>query len=146
MTLRARLTFLYSSLVGGILLIFGIVVYQFVSVILVDQIDNTLAQTANELISLTQTTSVGGVDISVQDLDLATNVYIQFWEVFVAKHAWFEPTPGSFRTASSQTSIPKHISARCPSSGLERTIIYWYSPGWHFPVGCQSGNCGDDPE
>ena len=80
MTLRARLTFLYSSLVGGILLIFGIVVYQFVSVILVDQIDNTLAQTANELIALTQTTSVGGVDISVQDLDLATNVYIQFWE------------------------------------------------------------------
>jgi signal transduction histidine kinase len=80
MSLRARLTLLYSLLVGGILLLFGVAVYQLVDVILVDQIDNTLAKTAGELIALTQTTSVGGVDISVQDLDLATNVYIQFWE------------------------------------------------------------------
>lgn len=80
MSLRARLTFLYASLVGGVLLLFGIAVYQLVSVILVDQIDNTLAQTAGQLIALTQTTSVGGIDVSVQDLDLATNVYIQFWE------------------------------------------------------------------
>lgn len=80
MSLRARLTLLYTSLVGGILLLFGIVVYQLVSVTLIDQIDNTLAQTANELISLTQTTSVGGVDVLVQDLDLAANVYIQYWE------------------------------------------------------------------
>ena len=80
MSLRNRLTLLYTSLVGGILLLFGIVVHQLVSVILIDQIDNTLAQTANELISLTQTTSLGGVDVSVQDLDLATNVYIQLWE------------------------------------------------------------------
>ena len=80
MSLRARLTLLYTSLVGGILLLFVIVVYQFVSIILVDQIDKTLAQTANELIALTQLTSSGGVDVQVQDLDLATNVYIQFWE------------------------------------------------------------------
>jgi signal transduction histidine kinase len=80
MSLRVRLTLLYAALVGGILLLFGIVVYQLVSIILIDQIDNTLAQTANELIALTQTTSVGGVDVQVQDLDLATNVYIQFWE------------------------------------------------------------------
>ncbi len=80
MSLRARLIWLYSLLVGGILLLFGVAVYQLVDVILVNQIDNTLAQTADELIALTQTTSLGGVDISVQDLDLATNVYIQFWE------------------------------------------------------------------
>ena len=60
MSLRARLTLLYSSLVGGILLLFGIIVYQFVSIILVDQIDKTLAQTANELIALTKMTSTGG--------------------------------------------------------------------------------------
>jgi two-component system OmpR family sensor kinase len=80
MSLRNRLTLLYTSLVGGILLLFGIVVYQLVSLILINQIDNTLAQTANDLIDITQTTSVGGVDVSVQDLNLATNVYIQFWE------------------------------------------------------------------
>jgi signal transduction histidine kinase len=80
MSLRARLTLLYSSLVGGIILLFGIAVYQLVSVTLTNQIDNTLAQSANELIALTHTTAVGGVDVSFQDLDLATNVYIQFWE------------------------------------------------------------------
>ena len=80
MSLRARLTLLYTSLVGGILLLFVVIVYQFVSIILIDQIDKTLAQTANELIALTQLTSSGGVDVQVQDLDLATNVYIQFWE------------------------------------------------------------------
>jgi len=80
MSLRNRLTLLYTSLVGGILLLFGITVYQIVSVILIDQIDTTLAQTANELIEITQRTSLGGVDVSVQDLDLATNVYIQYWE------------------------------------------------------------------
>jgi len=80
MSLRARLTLLYSTLVGGILLLFGIIVYQFVSIILINQLDKTLAQTANELISLTQMTSAGGVDVQVQDLDLATNVYIQYWE------------------------------------------------------------------
>ena len=80
MSLRARLTLLYTSLVGGILLLFILIVYQFVSVILIDQIDKTLIQTVNELIDLTQLTSSGTVDIQVEDLDLATNVYIQFWE------------------------------------------------------------------
>ena len=80
MSLRARLTLLYTSLVGGILLLFILIVYQFVSVILIDQIDKTLVQTVNELIDLTQLTSSGTVDIQVEDLDLATNVYIQFWE------------------------------------------------------------------
>jgi len=80
MSLRARLTLLYTSLVGGILLLFVFIVYQFVSIILINQIDKTLALTANELIALTQMTSSGGVDVQVKDLDLATNVYIQFWE------------------------------------------------------------------
>ena len=81
MSLRARLTLLYTSLVGGILLLFGIVVYELVSVILINQIDDILAQTASDLIAVTQTTSVGELNIlSSQDLDLATNVYFQLWE------------------------------------------------------------------
>jgi signal transduction histidine kinase len=81
MSLRFRLTLLYTSLVGGILLLFGIVVHELVSVILINQIDDVLAQTANEIIAGTQTTSMGELDVlPTQDLDLATNVYYQLWE------------------------------------------------------------------
>jgi two-component system, OmpR family, sensor kinase len=80
MSLRARLTLLYSSLVGGILLLFGFVVNQLVGVILIDQIDNILAQTAQELIPLTQSTAVGELELlPIPTLDLATNVYFQLW-------------------------------------------------------------------
>jgi signal transduction histidine kinase len=80
MSLRARLTLLYSTLVGGVLLLFGIILYQFVSIILVDQIDKNLAQSANELISLTSITSTGDVEVQIGELDLAPNIYIQYWE------------------------------------------------------------------
>jgi two-component system, OmpR family, sensor kinase len=44
MSLRLRLTLLYTSLLGGTLLIFGALVYGLVSLVLVGQLDNTLSQ------------------------------------------------------------------------------------------------------
>jgi len=44
MSLRLRLTLLYTTLLGGILLLFGALVYVLVSLVLVFQIDNTLIQ------------------------------------------------------------------------------------------------------
>lgn len=46
MSLRLRLTLLYTTLLGGILLLFGALVYWLVSLVLVGQIDNTLTQQA----------------------------------------------------------------------------------------------------
>ena len=81
MSLRTRLTLLYSSLVGGILLLFGFAVYQLVSFNLIRQIDDILAQTANDLIDATQLSAVGDIHlIPAPDLDLATNLYVQVWE------------------------------------------------------------------
>ena len=50
MSLRLRLTILYSALTGGILLIFGVLVYFLVNVLLVTQIDDTIIQTYSDLI------------------------------------------------------------------------------------------------
>ena len=50
MSLRLRLTILYSALTGGILLIFGVLVYFLVNVLLVTQIDNTIIQTYTDLL------------------------------------------------------------------------------------------------
>ncbi len=81
MSLRVRLTLLYTSLVGGILLLFGIVVYQLVSINLVDQIDDLLARTASGLVDSMRLNAVGELDMELApDLELATNVYVQLWE------------------------------------------------------------------
>jgi len=80
MSLRARLTILYTSLVGGILLLFGVVVYQLVSINLINQIDELLMQTAADLVANTEFNAVGGLDMApVPEFELATNVYIQLW-------------------------------------------------------------------
>ncbi len=49
MSLRLRLTLLYTNLLGGVVLILGIVVYSIVSVVLVDQIDLTLQHTVQNI-------------------------------------------------------------------------------------------------
>lgn len=49
MSLRIRLTLLYASIVGGILLIFGVAVYASVSVSLTSQVDDILQRTAEDI-------------------------------------------------------------------------------------------------
>ncbi len=52
MSLRKRLTLLYTTLLVGILLLFGALVYWLVSVMLYDQVDNNLARDAARLVEL----------------------------------------------------------------------------------------------
>ena len=80
MSLRDRLTLLNVILVGGLFIFFGIVAYVVVSLLLYEQIDNSLATTAKQVVS------EAGVDISGQmeelispNLSLTSNVYIQVW-------------------------------------------------------------------
>lgn len=80
MTLRARLTALYSSIVGGILLLFGLAIYGAVSVNLTAQIDKILRSTASDVIQKVYVDSSGALNI-VQSpiIDLSTDVYFQIW-------------------------------------------------------------------
>ena len=81
MSLRARLTLLYSSLVLGILLIFGAGVYLLVSIVLINNIDNQLASTVSDIISVTRVDPVGG-DLNVvrfPPLEMTSNAYVQIW-------------------------------------------------------------------
>ncbi len=80
MSLRLRLTLLYSTLVGGILLVFGIVVYILISVILLNQVDNTLAATVQDIINVTRVNSEGEVSaVNLPALDMTANTYVQVW-------------------------------------------------------------------
>jgi two-component system OmpR family sensor kinase len=79
-SLRLRLTLLYSTLVGGILLVFGTAVYILISVILLNQVDNVLAATAHDIIEVTTVDREGQVSaISLPSLDMTANTHVQVW-------------------------------------------------------------------
>ena len=80
MSLRSRLTLLYSSLVVGILLIFGSAVYLLVSVLLINHIDNQLEATVHDIIAVTKVNPLGDISlIRFPPLDMTANVYVQIW-------------------------------------------------------------------
>jgi signal transduction histidine kinase len=80
MSLRLRLTLLYSTFMGGILLIFGAAVYLLVNVILLNQVDTMLAGVARDIISVTKVNSVGELSmVDLPPLDMTSNAYVQVW-------------------------------------------------------------------
>jgi two-component system, OmpR family, sensor kinase len=78
MSLRARLALLYTSIVGGILFLFGMVVYISVSITLTNHIDDTLAWAATQIINSAR---VGSVGVTLPEIDLSTDIYIQMWGI-----------------------------------------------------------------
>lgn len=80
MSLRQRLSFLYTTFIGGILLIFGAAVYVLVNVILLNQVDNMLAGVAREIMRATTVSSTAELGIiSLPQLDMTANAYVQIW-------------------------------------------------------------------
>jgi len=80
MSLRSRLTLLYTTLTGGILIIFGVLVYVLLDTLLVNQADNLLKQTVAEVLANSQVNQVGDLGIlELPSLELTTGVYLQIW-------------------------------------------------------------------
>ncbi|MBN1451368.1 MAG: HAMP domain-containing histidine kinase [Anaerolineales bacterium] len=80
MSLRARLTLLYSSLVMGVLLVFGSAVYLLVSILLINHIDDQLEATVKDIVNVTWVNPVGDINlISFPPLDMTANIYVQIW-------------------------------------------------------------------
>ena len=80
MSLRTRLTLLYTTLTGGILIVFGVLVYVLLDMLLVNQADNLLKQTVVEVLDQSQVNQVGDLGIlELPSLELTTGVYIQIW-------------------------------------------------------------------
>jgi signal transduction histidine kinase len=81
MSLRLRLTILYTALTGGILLIFGVLVFFLVNVLLVSQIDNTIHQTYTDLLKDWRVGTSGKITPGVlSELNISTNVSYQVWD------------------------------------------------------------------
>lgn len=80
MSLRTQLTSLYAIVAGIILLIFGLVTYVLVNVMLVDQIDLSLDQTARQIIEKSRVNAMGDIEVlELPSLDVTSNVFVQVW-------------------------------------------------------------------
>lgn len=80
MSLRARLAVLYTSIVGGILLLFGVAVYGAVSFSLTEQIDNILVRAVDQIwpdIYVDSSGNLGFQPDSTQEL--APGILFQVW-------------------------------------------------------------------
>ncbi len=65
---------------GGILIIFGAAVYILISLILLNQVDDALAETVQDILNVTRVNSIGQVNaINLPPLDLTANTYVQVW-------------------------------------------------------------------
>lgn len=81
LSLRTRLTLLNTTLLGGVILIFGIVIYVLISQLLLSQVNNTLSQTVNEIIRNSKVSNVGELDVvTLPTLELTAGVHIQYWD------------------------------------------------------------------
>ena len=81
MSLRLRLTLLYSVLIGVIMLIFGTAVYLLVNILVINQVDDRLAAQAADVIEMARLNPDGELDrISLPPLDMNTNTTIQIWD------------------------------------------------------------------
>ena len=81
MSLRARLTLLYTTLLAGILLIFGATIFLFVRLVLIAQVDEALIQTFNDTLDNTQIVSIGNMEVlQLPQIDMTENVFAQAWD------------------------------------------------------------------
>src|SRR5258706_8953433 len=78
MSLRLRLTLLYSLVMGGVLLIFGGAAYMLVNNVLLSRVDDTLAEVSREFVSLASVNSLEIVKLAAPD-KTDVNISVQVW-------------------------------------------------------------------
>jgi heavy metal sensor kinase len=79
MSLRLRLTLLYSLLMGGILLLFGAAAYLLVNNVLISQVDDMLEMTAYDFIKVARVNSLEKVKFESYPVEMDKEVHVQVW-------------------------------------------------------------------
>jgi len=81
LTLRARLTLLYTSVLVGVLLVFGVTVFVLLSVSLIRQVEDTLQRTADDILRASQV-QISGIPLAALqlELDLTANIFVQVFD------------------------------------------------------------------
>jgi signal transduction histidine kinase len=79
MSLRLRLTLLYSTLMGAILLVISAAVTLVITALLLNQIDETLEAAQQVVINKIEVKQLGRIEAKLEPTDVGSNVYMQIW-------------------------------------------------------------------
>jgi len=79
MSLRLRLTLLYSLLMGGVLLIFGGAAYMLVNNVLLSRVDTMLADVSDDFVKLTTVNQLEEVNFISVPPKVGTEISVQVW-------------------------------------------------------------------
>jgi signal transduction histidine kinase len=79
MSLRLRLTLLYSTLMGAILLVISAAVTLVVTALLLNQIDETIDAAQQVMINKIEIKQLGRIESNLEPTDVGSNVYMQIW-------------------------------------------------------------------
>lgn len=79
MSLRSRLTLLYTTIVGGILLLFGLAVYYSVSLTVIHQLDDNISLWAETIYSESHIGEDGRLAVNLRQLNIPGDVFVQMW-------------------------------------------------------------------
>ena len=80
MSLRLRLTLLYATLTGGILLVFASAVILVFNALLINQIDNSLESAAGTIIDGISVNEIGRVNADLSSsVEIDSEIYVQIW-------------------------------------------------------------------
>lgn len=79
MSLRLRLTIIYTAVLSGVVLLLSIVVFSMVSVVFTNQLDSDLTRSADHIMGALRADSTGALAISSSDLDISGDFYYQVW-------------------------------------------------------------------
>ena len=90
-SLRARLTFIYSVLMGTILLVFGVAAYALVNNVLLSRVDDTLADVSDDFIKLAQVNYLNEVQFISSPSHMDVDVSVQVWGLNEKLQASFGP-------------------------------------------------------
>ena len=90
-SLRARLTFIYSVLMGTILLVFGVAAYALVNNVLLSRVDDTLAGVSDDFIKLAQVNYLNEVQFISPPSHMDVDVSVQVWGLNEKLQASFGP-------------------------------------------------------
>jgi signal transduction histidine kinase len=127
MFLRLRLTLLYSTLTGGVLLVFAAAVILVFNALLINQIDNTLQSAAETIINGVKVDSLGRVDADLSSVDIDSEVYVQVWGVSGEMQSGWKTLEGfadqPFDPAGLQLDMPGFTEVRLGAQHLRVVSI-----------------------
>src|SRR5215207_932167 len=81
MSLRLRLTLLYATLMGAILLVIGAAVVMIVRILLLNGIDANLDSLQKAVIENSTVSPIGKVEIDYAAAELTSDVHVQVWGI-----------------------------------------------------------------